>query len=205
VNLSYNIELGGEKAKAFKAMHLSSAAIYTYGVSRCNVACAAESSEFSQRRQNSEGQVLDDKQVRSASMPGNQLVYTANIGLDIVEHLDFSASMIWISQWAKGTSDATFQGNDIARSSDDTRLRQFSWFFTQFSYGITKEFTVAAGYWNLNSTLNAQSTGYRNPFWSPDARIFLDVYFHLDAIYDKLTGGDAKKSTGPGGGGSRVF
>jgi hypothetical protein len=204
VNVNYNIPLGGEKAKFFQSMHVGSAAVYTYAFSRCTGPCASESSDFSQRRMNTEGQVIDDRQARTNSMIGNQLLYTANLGLDIYEHLDWSASMIWISQFTKGTPDANFDGQEVERNANQTNLRQFSWFFTQFSYGISKEFTVAAGYWNFNRTTGLDGK-YRNPFWSPDTRVFFDVYFHLDAIYEKVLGGEQKKSTGPGGGSSRVF
>ncbi len=201
-NVNYNIELGGEKAKAFKALHVGAGAVYTYAFSRCNGPCATNG--FSQPRMNTEGQVVNDTQVRTASLTGNQLIYTASVGVDILERLDWSGSMIWISQFAKDTTDATFNGQEVVRAGDDTRLRQFSWWFTQFSYGITKEFTLAAGYWNMNRT-TAPDGKYRNPFWSPDARLFVDVYFHLDAIYEKLLGGEEKKGTGPKGGSSRVF
>lgn len=204
VNVNYNIPLAGEKAKFFQSMHVGAAAVYTYAFSRCTGPCASDSSDFSRRRMNSDGQILDDRQVRAASMVGNQLLYTANVGVDIFEHFDWSASLIFISQYTKGTPDVNFDGAEVPRNSNETNLRQFSWFFTQFSYGISKEFTVAAGYWNFNRTTDLQGK-YRNPFWSPDTRVFLDVYFHLDAIYEKLLGGDANKSKGPAGGASRVF
>lgn len=203
-SFNYNIPLAGEKAKFFKSMHIGSAVVYTYAFSRCSGPCATDSSDFSRRRMNSDGQALDDRQIRSASMVGNQLLYTANLGIDIYEHFDWSASMIWISQWTKGVPDATFAGAEVPRNTNETDIRQFSWFFTQFSYSISKEFTVAAGYWNFNRTTGPDGK-YRNPFWSPDTRVFLDVYFHLDAIYDKLLGGEQKKGTGPGGGASRVL
>ena len=199
-SVAYSFDLAGEKAKAFKAFNISAGLNYQHSFSRCNTACA---SDFVQKRQNSDGQPVDDNQLRAGSLVGNQLLYSANLGLDIVEHLDFSASMIWISQWANRTSDTTFAGTDLGRANDDTRLRQFSWFFTQVTWGFMKEASLAAGYYNLNTVVHPDGE-YRNPFWSPDARIFLDVYVHLDAIYEKFTSGEAKKGSGPSGGG-RVF
>lgn len=201
VNVGYAFDLGGEKAKAFKSLSVSAGGNYQHAFSKCTTPC---SDSFSQRRMNAQGQPVDDNQVRSGSLPGNQLIYSLNLGLDIVEHVDLSASMIWISQFAYRTTEVTDpSGNIIPRAADDSRLRQFSWFFAQVSYNFMKEATVAAGYYNLNSVL-APTGGYRNPFWSPEARVFLDLYVHLDAIYERLTSGETKKSSGPSGGG-RVF
>ena len=201
-NLGYSFDLAGEKAKAFKSLNVSATLMYTHAFTRCNVACA--SGAFSQQRMNSSGQPVDDNQVRSGSLVGNQLLYSANIGLDIVEHLDFSASMIWISQFANNLSPAMDpSGREIPRAGDDTRLRQFTWFFSSVTWGFTKEASLSVGYYNLNSVLHTDGS-YRQPFWSPEARVFLDLYVHLDAIYEKLTGGDGRKGGGPAGGG-RAF
>lgn len=202
-NLGYSFDLAGEKAKAFKSMNISVTGMYTHSFSKCNTPCAP--SGFAQQRMNSQGQPVDDNQVRSASMVGNQILYSLNLGVDIVEHLDFSASMIWISQFARRSSTAFDPaGNEIPRADDDTRLRQFSWFFSSVTWGFAKEASLSAGYYNLNNVLHSDGK-YRNPFWSSEARIFLDLYVHLDAIYEKLTGGDVgKKGGGPAGGG-RAF
>jgi hypothetical protein len=203
-NIGYAFDLGGEKAKAFKSLNVSAAVNYQHSFSKCNTPCAADSSEFGQARMNARNEAVRDQQVRSASMVGNQLLYSLNLGVDIVEHLDFSASMIWISQFAYKTSDAfTKDGTEVGRAPDDTRLRQFSWWFTQVTWGFSKEASLAFGYYNLNAVVGPDGK-YRNPFWSPDARVFLDLYVHLDAIYEKLTKGEGKKGTGPAGGG-RVF
>lgn len=202
-NIGYGFDLAGEKAKAFKSGHVSITGMYTHAFSKCNTPCA--SGNFSQQRMNASGQPVDDNQVRAASMVGNQLLYSLNLGFDIVEHLDFSASMIWISQFARGTS-AAFDpsGREIPRASDDTRLRQWTWFFTSVTWGFMKEASIAVGYYNLNNVLHTDGS-YRQPFWSTEARVFFDLYVHLDALYEKLTGGDVgKKGGGPAGGG-RAF
>ena len=198
-NVGYAFDLGGEKAKAFKSLSVSAGLNYQHAFSKCTTPCA---SGFAQKRMNSQGQPVDDNQVRSGSLPGNQLIYSLNLGVDVVEHFDLSASMIWISQFAYKTTEATDpSGNIIPRAADDTRLRQFSWFFAQATWGFMKEASLAFGYYNLNSVLTAQGN-YRNPFWSPEARVFVDLYVHLDAIYEKLTSGEGStKGTKPTGGG----
>lgn len=189
-NLSYAIDLGGEKAKLFKSMNLSASLQYGHAFTKCTTPC---SSNFERPRQTADNAAITDNQVRSGSLTGNTLIYSANVGVDIAEHLEWSASMIWISQFAYHTTDITSaQTGDIGRSPDDTRLRQLSWFFTQVSYGITKDIDLALGYYNLNGVLGPDAK-YRNPFWSPEARVFFDVYVHLDALYDRLFHGDEPK------------
>lgn len=189
-NLSYEIPLAGEKAKAFRSMNLSASMQYSHAFTKCTTPC---SSNFAQPAQNADNVAITNDQVRASSLAGNTLIYSANLGLEIVEHLDFSASMIWISQFAYPTVDASSGATgEITRSSNDTRVRQLSWFFTQVSYGVTKEIDLALGYYNLNGVLGPDAK-YRNPFWSPDARVFFDVYVHLDALYDRFFHGDAPK------------
>jgi len=202
--LSYAIDLGGEKAKAFKSLSVGASLLYQHAFTRCNTACASDSSDFGQQRMNTQGQVVTSKDVRHGTLTGNQLMYMVNMGVDIVEHLDVSATMIWISQFANSTSPATFNGVEVPKAADDTRLRQFSWFLLSATYGITKEFDISVGYWNFN-TVVAPDGSYRNPFWSPDTRVFFDVYVHLDQLYEKIVGKDDGHKGKGGGGSGRVF
>lgn len=200
IGLSYSFDLAGEKAKAFKSANISFASTYQHAFTRCNVPC---SDSFAQPGMNTAGDPVTNNKVRMGSMTGNQLLSALTAGFDIVEHLDFSAMMIMISQVAYGTSDASVRGVEVARSDNDTRVRQFSWFLASLTYGVTKEVSVAAGYWNFNNVLGPDGQ-YRNPFWSPEARVFLDVMVHFDAIYERMQGGEGKKgATGTGSG--RVF
>lgn len=203
ISAGYAFELAGEKAKAFKSLSVSGGLNYQHAFSKCTTPCAPDSTNFGRPRMNTNNEPTLSQDVRSGSLAGNQLLYSLNLGLDIVEHLDLSASMIWISQFAYRTSDASIRGTEISRASDDTRLRQLSWFFTQVTWGFMKEASLAAGYYNLNNVVGPDGK-YRNPFWSPEARVFLDLYIHLDAIYEKMTSGEAKKGTKPAGGG-RTF
>lgn len=202
-SLAYSFPLAGEKSKWFPGMSLSASGMYWKAFTRCNTACGGVDG-FGQQQMTAQGTSFTGDQVRPTAMTGSMLVYILNAHLEIFEHFDYSASMIWFSQFANDLGEARLSdGTTVPRNANDTRLRQGSWFFTMFSYGLTKEFTLAAGYWNSNTVLNEQGN-YRNPFWSPEARVFFDVYVHLDELYEKLTGANdgAKSKAGAAG---RVF
>ncbi len=200
--LAYSFPLAGENAKFFRTANVSATFAYWKAFTRCNVACGGLD-DFSQAQQNPQGQAITSNQLRPGALPGSMAVYTLNAGVEIFDHFDYSASMIWFSQFANDLAEARLSdGTVIPRSENDTRLRQGSWFFTQFSYGVTKELTLAAGYWNSNTVLDLKGN-YRNPFWSPEARVFFDVYVHLDAVYDRFMGGDGQKAKA--GSAGRVF
>jgi hypothetical protein len=202
VSLAYGFDLLGENAKAFRTASISASTLYQHAFTRCNVACGPSS--FTQPRQNTDFQPIDDNQVRAGSLVGNQLLYSLNLGTEIVDHLDFSASMIWVSQFQYRTSDATFGGQEIARSADDTRLRQLTWFLLMLNYQVAKEVGLTIGYYNLNNVL-ALDGSYRQPFYSREgARVFFDVVVSLDAVYEKLVGGEGRGTKGQQGSG-RVF
>lgn len=200
--LSYAIDLGGEKAKAFKSLNVSASLLYQHAFTRCNTACAT--GDFSQQRMNTNGDAINDKQVRMGTLNGNQMLYSLNVGVDVIEHLDVSASLIGISQFSYRPSDASIGGTEIARSSNDTRVRQFSWFLLSATYGVTPDIDISVGYWNFASVLGPDGQR-RNPLWSPDTRVFFDIYVHLDNVYEKIVGKDDGHKGKGGGGSGRVF
>jgi hypothetical protein len=181
-NLAYSFDLAGEKSALFKSMNVSASVQYGHAFSKCNTAC---SDNFARARMNGDLQAVTDNQVRSGSLVGDTLIYSANMGIELAKNLDWSASMIWISQFANPTSDASATGVTIDRASNDTRLRQLSWFLTEVSYDATKEVGFSLGYYNLNGVLGTDAK-YRNPFWSPEARLFFSIIVHPDAVYDRF-------------------
>lgn len=200
-NVGYSFDLAGEKAKLFKSMSVGAFVQYGHAFSKCTTPC---SGNFERPRQTADNAAITDNQVRSGSLTGNTLLYAANVGIDIADHLEWSGMMIWISQFAYHTTDiSSAQTGEIGHASDDTRLRQLSWFLTQVTYGVTKDVDLALGYYNLNGVLGPDAK-YRNPFWSPEARVFFDVNIHLDALYDRLFHNDEPKK-GHKGAASRVM
>jgi hypothetical protein len=103
--------------------------------------------------------------------------------------------MIWIDQFAYKPADATLpDGTVVSHSGSDTQFRQLSWFLTSFDWDPVKELGVSVGYYNLATVIGLDGK-YRNPLWSPDARVFFSLTAHLDAIYDDATHKKAKPAT----------
>lgn len=187
-NLSYSFDIGGEKAKVFKNGSIGASVSYQHAFTRCTTAC---NSNFAQPNQDLNSKIITSDQVRSGTLTGNTLLYALFADIGVADKLDFSASMIWISSFAYQPTDASIGGAPIARGPEDTHTRQYSWFLVSLTYDVMKEFDVGIGYYNLNNVL-APDGSYREPFWSPDARVFLDVTFKIDAIVDRIKGTDKK-------------
>lgn len=198
-NISHTFELGGENAKAFKSLNVSLAGLYQHAFTKCNTACNLSDDNL-QTRMNSRGEVIQDSQVRMGTLTGNTLLSSLNFGLEIIDKLEFDASFIYISSFSYKPTDVS----GLARSPDDTRLRQSSWYLFSLNYGVTKELDVTFGYYNFGGVLGPDGK-YRNPFYNSEgARFFLDAVIHLDAVWDDIMGNDKKKG-GKGTGSGRVF
>ncbi|GAC1352089.1 MAG: hypothetical protein NVS3B20_06850 [Polyangiales bacterium] len=122
-------------------------------------------------------------QVRSGTTVGDSLIYAANGTLDITKDLGLSLSYIVINQFSYEPGDAYFNGAYVPRNPNDTHFRQLSWALASFDYDVAKEFSVGVGYYNLNTVIGLDGK-FSNPLWSPDARVFLSLTAHLDAISD---------------------
>ncbi len=203
-NLSHTFELNGEKAKVFRSLNLSISGLYQHAFTKCNTACGLGDDNL-QARKTASGALVQDDQLRTGTLTGNTLLSSFNASLEIMEHMEFDFSAIYISSFSYKPTDATLpDGTPIARSADDTRLRQSSWYLFSLNYGITKEIDLSLGYYNFNGVL-APDGKYRNPFYSPEgARLFFDVTIHLDAVWDDIMGAEKKKG-GKGTGSGRVF
>ncbi len=132
-----------------------------------------------------------DNQIRSNTLVGDTFLYAINADLEIHDDLSFSASMIWIDQFAYTPPAAAFDSQTVARSPLDSHFRQLSWFLVDFDYNVIPELTLSLGYYNLNTVLAPDST-YRNPFGSPESRLFFSMTANLDALYSDATR-EAKK------------
>jgi len=184
-SLTVGYDIRGEKAKSFQGGSVGISASYSHAFTKYTT--ASPFSDFCRPGTDINGSNLScNDQLRSGTLSGNTLIYALSAGLDIVENLEFGASFIYINQFSYQPTDASFGGTTIERSPNDTRFRQLSWYLFSLDYDPIKEVSVGIGYYNLNTVIGLDGK-YRNPFWSPDARVFLGVTAHLDAIYDTLT------------------
>jgi hypothetical protein len=188
-SLTYAFDITGEKGKVFKTGTVGASVSYSKAFTRCTTACDAG---FSRSRTNSQGVVSDIDQLRSGSLTGGTLLYALNGGLEVADGLNMSASIIYFTQFLYDLADAPNTTGAETTSYDNTRIRQFSWYLLSLDYDLLKEVTLSAGYYNLNNVLGPDGK-YRNPLWSPDARIFFSVTLNLDSVYDRVRGKTEEK------------
>jgi hypothetical protein len=181
----------GKKSKVFQSASVGLYANYSHAFTRCNTPCGFGFNGYngnvnsSLNAYGSPDQTLSTvDQIRSGTVSGNTLFWGINGEIDILENLSYSVAYYWINQWAYSTSPAVdYAGNPIPHSPDDTRFRQLTWFLTSVDYDPIDELTISLGYYDLNTVLAPDST-HRNPFWSPEARLFFSLTAHLDTLYD---------------------
>ncbi|MGZ3423247.1 MAG: hypothetical protein ACXVEF_30800 [Polyangiales bacterium] len=194
-SLTFGYDITGEKGKVFKTGTVGASVSFSKAFTRCTTACK---SDFSQPRQTSTGEIVDSDQVRSGSLTGSTFLYALNAGLEITDQMSFGVSQIWFTNFLYGLSDAQIRNGDtletVPTSALDTRIRQFSWFLVSLDYEVVKEVGLSLGYYNLANVI-APDGKYRQPFWSPEARVFFSVEFKIDAIYDRFNGKKEEKPT----------
>lgn len=182
VSGTLGFELAGRGARWFPSGSVGLAAQYAHAFTRATTPVTLGSS-FGVERTNVSGGLTRDDQVRSSTLSGDSLLTSLSGSVDIRENLVFSLSYILIDRFSYTPPDVVFQGETVARSPNDTRLRQLGWFITSLGWTPIKELEVSVGYYNLNTTLGLDGR-WRNPFFSPEERVFLSLTANLDALYD---------------------
>ncbi len=190
-SLTFGFDVAGSKSKLFQSASIGVSASYSHAFTKYTTPNGLKDDR---PRTSVDDQVILDSQVRSSTLAGNSLIYALNGGIDILENLNFGASMIWINQFAYTPPDANYGGSTVPRGPNDTHFRQLSWFLMSIDYEPIKELGVSLGYYNLNTVVGLDGK-YRNPLWSPDNRVFLSLTANLDAIYDDFTNKSAPKQT----------
>ena len=191
-SLSWGFDVAGAKSKFFQTASLGLYASYSHAFTKSTT--PQPFNGYNRGATYADGTIGFDSQVRSGTLAGNSLIYSVNGDIDILENLSFGASMIWIDQFSYQPPDVAFAGQPVAHSANDTRFRQLTWFLTSLDYEPIKELGVSVGYYNLASSI-APDGSRRNVLWSPDARLFLSLTAHLDAIYDDATKKPAPAAT----------
>jgi hypothetical protein len=142
-------------------------------------------------------------QLTGQTLVEHQLYGILDTGLQITPKLGLTADAILINNWHYSPTKACI---DIATgcvsppsvnpvTGADNHFTQLFWFVASADYEIVPELSVGIGYYNLSNTVATDGTirgpfsaGFDNVFWSPDARVFLDVTANLDKIFEDATG-----------------
>lgn len=156
-----------------------------------NEATTSVNDDFERQRMDTGLRPLISDQLSPVAKVSDQLTITTGGSLDITSELHLTASYLWILQWTHKFSDATVDivtGPAPVGSVDDPQtFRVVPWFMASIDYDIIPELGMSLGYYNVTNQIGADGQR-RNPLWSPDARVFLDLTANLDEIYKRLAG-----------------
>lgn len=182
-SLTYGIELN-KGSKWFSAMTIGASASYSHSFTKATT--PSSFTDFSRPRTDAAGNAILSDQLRSGTLAGNSIIYSVNAAVDIHEKLNFSGAMIVINQFSYKAPEATFDGQPVASSPNNSNFRQLTWLLLNLEYTVIPEMSLALGYYNLNGAISEDGSR-RNVLWSPESRLFFSVTAHLDALYDDLT------------------
>jgi hypothetical protein len=142
-------------------------------------------------------------QLTGQTLVEHQLYGILDTGLQITPKLGLTVDAILINNWHYSptkTCSETATGRVCLPSVSpvtgaDNQFTQLFWFVASADYEIIPEMSVGIGYYNLSNTVATDGTlrgpfssGFDNVFWSPDARVFLDLTANLDKIFEDASG-----------------
>jgi hypothetical protein len=187
--VSQTFPLLGSSARACRGARLGFAAIYNRPFDR---ATAPVNDSIHQLRQDVAGRTVISDQLRGEMNVNNALTLSFSGDIQLLRRLSVAASYVLLNAWVNAPSDvpicSTLTGCVTPMSiSDPTTYRASTWLTASLGYELFDELSLSVGYYNLASQIAPDGTR-RNPFWSPNARVFLTVVGNLDAIYERLRG-----------------
>jgi len=148
-------------------------------------------------------QDLDEHSFVSTQITGQTLVNhtlwaALELGLQTTPKLSLALFAIFVNQWHYAPANAavlTATGPVTVPRVNDQQFTQLSWLLFAADYELIDELSIGAGYYNLSNVIASDGTvktvfggGEDNLFWSPDARIFIDLTANLDKIFEDASG-----------------
>lgn len=131
--------------------------------------------------------------------PNFRLLWEASAIVQVLDRLAVTASFLIYNTWAYDVPDSevhTLTGTaDVARSSDDTRLRALNRFTLDVTYDFTKYFGVSIGTDTYNGQLRPDSA-YYNPFFNRFTNFYVDLNLTVDELVKAVSPG-VTASLGP--------
>lgn len=193
--ISQKVPINGEDAKVFNSASFGLSVLYQHSFTTATTKTGYGT--FARERQDTEGRSFTSDQISGSMLTNHTLLISASAGLHITPKLSFSPSMIWINNWKYTPTDATVQTaagpTTVPRDGNATSFSQSTWWLATLDYDLFDEISLGLGYYNLANVIAPDGVrrgvfGSHNIFWSPDARVFFDVTFNIDAIYDFASG-----------------
>jgi hypothetical protein len=142
-------------------------------------------------------------QLTGQTLVEHQLYGILDTGFQFTPKLGLTVDWIMINNWhyAPTNTGIVTPTGPVNPSSvnpvigPDNQFTQLGWFLASADYEIIPEMSIGFGYYNLSNIVATDGTirgpfsaGFDNVFWSPDARVFLDVTANLDKIFEDASG-----------------
>jgi hypothetical protein len=163
---------------------------YTHWFSR---ATTPTNSDLDRVRMDPDGRAVSTDQLSAGAFAEHSVPMRLEAGLQIHEKVTWTTGMGWTMFWKyKFQDDAQICNVSTGcvtpeRVDEPKNFGVNTYFSTEVSVDVTKEFGVALAYENLTGQLGPSSER-RNILYSPDARFFLGASLALDELYKTASG-----------------
>jgi hypothetical protein len=192
----HKFEIKGESAPWWNEFHVGFTAAYLHPFRAATT--GSSYGGFARTRQNVDGRSFVSDQLTGQTLPENTFWAILDTGLQLTPKLSITADFIVIDDWhyaaTSGSCVSTLTDCAYPRpAANASQFTQDTWFVAGVDYALFDEIDIGLGYYNLANYLapsgQARSVfGPDNVWWSPDARIFLDVSANLDVLFDDARG-----------------
>jgi hypothetical protein len=186
--VSQTFRLRGKDARTLRGGRLALGLIYNHLFDR---ATTAVNGDLQRLRDDVNGRTVLSDQLSGEMNVHDTLTVSAAGELQILRRLSASLSYVWISGWTyspeKTVIVTPLTGPVVPMTNaDPTSYRVHTWLTAAVSYDALDELSISLGYYNLADQLRPYGT-YRDPLWSPAARLFLTATSNLDVLYRRLS------------------
>jgi hypothetical protein len=195
--------INGESARFMNSAHLAVSAAYLHAFTQAQT--AGEYGNFQYTRENVDGYSFVSDQLTGQPLTNHQVYAIFDSGLQVTPKVSLTLDWILINNWHYAAAGCVqnvqgVPGGQVCPGQNpvlgpDQTFTQLGWFIFAGDYEVIPEMSIGLGYYNLTNTIAPDGTvrtpfagGFDNVFWSPDARVYLDVTANLDRIFEAATG-----------------
>ncbi len=182
--LSQSFPINGKGAPLFSSFRLGISTLYSHPWNRSTT---PTNPNINQARQDLAGRQVFDDQLRGGFNVKDSLGVTFSGGVQITPKLDLSAMYFITNSWKYGPQDnptiSLQSGGAVPLSIENPTTHSVgTWALVSADYDALDEMSIGVGYYNQTNQIGPDGQR-RNPFWSPEARIFLTATANLDVIF----------------------
>lgn len=190
VSLGQTVPLLGSGADALQTFTLTGIAGYNHTFTE---ATTPVNGDFERSRITPSGQTDVSDQLSTGYLAKHQASLTLAGTIGVTKTISWTNSFSWRPTWKYDAVEVdcvqTVTGcTDVTSAEKNpTNFSVVTIFASELGMQVLPEFSFAVGY--ANGTLQLGEDGERrNILYSPDARVYLSLVGHIDAIYDNLSG-----------------